>query len=391
MFRPSTRARPVHRWRPPRCRLTLCGRYQKEHSVAVRPGQAAPAICPSGSVSCSPRLWGEEVAERRGLETSNPSWVRGRKPYALRSPLFGGGGSRLRSTGCSSCSRRSQPHSSWERAAQVAGIARRAGDVLSGAYQVSATVLAGQTIGQRALSIRVLRRDTGGVPTVSRVLLRWAITAVPDGLSLFVDRVLTSHDEQTLVALKDLEAEVNVLKQQHGQDRQELNRALMVLYQERNVNPTKGCLSVLLGILPGVLCRCVLTRQRFGGRCIRVFMTGWPMSSSYARPHERAGVVTGRTPELGGILPRHRQPSGSGACRRPPTTGLLALASTSPDSVDVLIPPPRRSPITDRGAATAADEPGNQSKPKDEANEKANACAVTFAGRRTPIECVSDK
>ena len=56
---------------------------------------------------------------------------------------------------------------------------------MSGAYQVSTTVLVGQTLGQRALGIRVVRRDTGGAPTISQVLLRWAITAVPDGLSLF--------------------------------------------------------------------------------------------------------------------------------------------------------------------------------------------------------------
>ena len=136
---------------------------------------------------------------------------------------------------------------------------------MSGAYQVSATVLVGQTLGQRALGIRVVRRDTGGVPTVSQVLLRWAIAAVPDGLSLLVDRFLTLEDEQALADLKALEADVDELRRQHGSDRQGLNQALMALYQERNVNPMKACLSLLLDVLPGVLCRCVLYSSALGG------------------------------------------------------------------------------------------------------------------------------
>ena len=130
--------------------------------------------------------------------------------------------------------------------------------LMSGAYQVSTTVVVGQTLGQRALGIRVARRDTGGVPAVSQVLLRWMITAVPDGLSLLKDRYPTPKDEHARAALEDLGAEVKALRQRHGPDQQGLNQALMALYQEREVNPMTACLSMLLDLLPGVLCRCVL-------------------------------------------------------------------------------------------------------------------------------------
>ena len=130
--------------------------------------------------------------------------------------------------------------------------------VMSGAYEVSATVLVGQTLGQRALGIRVVGQDTGGVPTLRQAVLRWAITAVPDSLSRLIDRSLAPKDEQALAAVRDLGAEVDRLRRQHGPDRQGLNEALMALYKERNVNPMTGCLPSVLGVLPALICRSLL-------------------------------------------------------------------------------------------------------------------------------------
>ncbi len=125
--------------------------------------------------------------------------------------------------------------------------------VLSGAYQVSATVVAGQTLGQRALGIRVVDHRTGGVPTLRQAALRWAIFTAPDALSLLTRRLTTPKEEHARTALKELEPAVNQLREQYGRDRQGLDRALTRLYEERGVNPMEGCLRSLVSMLPGLL------------------------------------------------------------------------------------------------------------------------------------------
>jgi uncharacterized RDD family membrane protein YckC len=130
--------------------------------------------------------------------------------------------------------------------------------VLSGAYHVTATRFAGQTLGQRAVGIRVVNQETGDIPTGGQATLRWAITTVPEFVSMLVHRSLAAKEDQALAAVKALEPEVNALKRQHGADQQGLNQALMQLYKQRGVNPTQACLPSLLGAIPGLLGRVVL-------------------------------------------------------------------------------------------------------------------------------------
>jgi len=129
---------------------------------------------------------------------------------------------------------------------------------LSGVYQVTATRLAGQTLGQRALGIRVVDQETGGLPTIRQLSARWAITAVPDVLSNLVHRSLAAKEDQGMAAVKALEPEIDALRQQRGKDRQELNDALMNLYERRGVQPAQACLPSLLRALPALLGRGVL-------------------------------------------------------------------------------------------------------------------------------------
>jgi uncharacterized RDD family membrane protein YckC len=130
--------------------------------------------------------------------------------------------------------------------------------VLNAAYQVSAIASTGQTLGQRALGIRVVGQDTGGVPSMSQALVRWTLTAIPDGLSLLTSRPLAPRARYAEAAMGDLAAEVKELRRNHGTDRQGLNEALMALYKDRNANPIHACVPSLLAALPGVLCRCAL-------------------------------------------------------------------------------------------------------------------------------------
>ncbi len=136
---------------------------------------------------------------------------------------------------------------------------------LSGAYQVSTTALAGQTLGQRRLGIRVVDQTTGGTLTWRQSALRWVILALPDGLSLLVRRFTTRRTEDVLTAMRELGDEVNHLREQYGRDRQGLNEALMALYEERNVNPTEGCSLSLMAILPGLLARAFLSAPALRG------------------------------------------------------------------------------------------------------------------------------
>lgn len=129
---------------------------------------------------------------------------------------------------------------------------------LAGAYQVTATRLAGQTLGQRALRIRVVGEETGDTPTIGQATMRWAITAVPDALSMLARLSPAENGEAAVAAAEALNSEVNALRRQHGRDQRELNEALMRLYEERGVNPVPAFLRMLLRAVPLVLAQCLL-------------------------------------------------------------------------------------------------------------------------------------
>ncbi len=137
--------------------------------------------------------------------------------------------------------------------------------VLRAAYQVSATTLAGQTLGHQALGIRVVDQRTGGTPTFKQAALRRVIQAVPDGLSLLVRHLTSLQADDALAAVRELQPEVKQLTEQYGTDRPRLNEALMALYEERNVNPAEGCRLSLVGLLPRLVSRAFLNGPALRG------------------------------------------------------------------------------------------------------------------------------
>lgn len=63
------------------------------------------------------------------------------------------------------------------------------------------------------------------------------------GLLLFP---LTYKQTKSMKAMQDIQPEVKQLQKEYKADREELNKQLMALYQERGVNPAAGCLPLLV-------------------------------------------------------------------------------------------------------------------------------------------------
>src|SRR3954447_728303 len=57
---------------------------------------------------------------------------------------------------------------------------------------------------------------------------------------------LTVKSTRSMLAMQRLQPEIKRLQQQHKNDRQALNEAMMAFYKEHNVNPVGGCLPMLL-------------------------------------------------------------------------------------------------------------------------------------------------
>src|SRR5947208_10260390 len=56
----------------------------------------------------------------------------------------------------------------------------------------------------------------------------------------------TVKSTRSMLAMQRLQPEIKRLQQQHKNDRQALNEAMMAFYKEHNVNPVGGCLPLLL-------------------------------------------------------------------------------------------------------------------------------------------------
>ena len=63
------------------------------------------------------------------------------------------------------------------------------------------------------------------------------------GLVLFP---LTYKQTKSMKAMQDIQPEVKRLQKEYKEDREELNKQLMALYQERGVNPAAGCLPLIV-------------------------------------------------------------------------------------------------------------------------------------------------
>ena len=63
------------------------------------------------------------------------------------------------------------------------------------------------------------------------------------GIALFP---LTYKQTKSMRAMQEVQPEVKRLQKEYKEDREELNKQLMALYQERGVNPASGCLPLLV-------------------------------------------------------------------------------------------------------------------------------------------------
>ncbi len=125
-----------------------------------------------------------------------------------------------------------------------------------GAYQVSTTAVAGQTFGQWAVGIRVVDQWTWATPTLRQLLLRWATTSLPQDLSALLP--ISAQEKRALAAVRELQLEIERLRQQHERNRRAFNRALMSLYESHRVNALHACLPSLLRVLPGLAWSCAV-------------------------------------------------------------------------------------------------------------------------------------
>ena len=75
----------------------------------------------------------------------------------------------------------------------------------------------------------------------------WAII----GLTLMIKALLLPLAYKSYVSMarmKELQPEMEKMKEKHGDDRQAMQQAMMKLYKEKKVNPAAGCLPILLQI-----------------------------------------------------------------------------------------------------------------------------------------------
>jgi YidC/Oxa1 family membrane protein insertase len=57
---------------------------------------------------------------------------------------------------------------------------------------------------------------------------------------------LTLKQTRSMKAMQEIQPEIKKLQKEHKDDREELNKQMMALYQERNVNPAAGCLPLII-------------------------------------------------------------------------------------------------------------------------------------------------
>ena len=75
----------------------------------------------------------------------------------------------------------------------------------------------------------------------------WAIVALTFILKLLV-LPLTYKSSVSMAKMKELQPEMEALKERAGDDRQALQQGMMKLYKDKKVNPASGCLPILLQI-----------------------------------------------------------------------------------------------------------------------------------------------
>jgi uncharacterized RDD family membrane protein YckC len=127
---------------------------------------------------------------------------------------------------------------------------------LDAAYRIGLTALAGHTLGQLTLRIRVVPQDAGTVPTWRQATLRWAVAA-PAALAPSV-LPLPRPARRLLQRSEQLGPRIDELHRKHRHDRNRLNEELLALYQQEQVNPAAACLAVLPQTIGSVVYACVV-------------------------------------------------------------------------------------------------------------------------------------
>ncbi len=86
-------------------------------------------------------------------------------------------------------------------------------------------------------------------------LLEWFYSLVPSygfaiialtTLVLIILSPLTYRSTKSMVSMRRLQPQVKRLQKKHKNDREQLNKEMMALYQEHNVSPLSGCLPILI-------------------------------------------------------------------------------------------------------------------------------------------------
>jgi uncharacterized RDD family membrane protein YckC len=127
---------------------------------------------------------------------------------------------------------------------------------LDAAYRIGLTTLAGHTLGQLTLRIRVVPQDSGTMPTWRQAALRWAVAAPAAlGPSLLP---MPRSAKRWMQHAEQLRSRIEELQRKHGHDRQRLNEELLALYEEEQLNPAAACLAVLPQAIVFLVYGCVV-------------------------------------------------------------------------------------------------------------------------------------
>ena len=170
-------------------------------------------------------------------------------------------------------------------------------------YEVAASTLFGRTIGQRVCSIRVVSQETGRSPTLKQSLVMWSVLRAPKVvLNFWPESPQLKRSNATMKALK---VEIEQLHQKHRGDRDAMNRAILELYEERNVNPLRPILPVLLR----------LALHLAYGRMLSVSLRRDPLNQGIAGRRAKILVIDERPwsfPRLAELIGRQEPDSSAG-------------------------------------------------------------------------------
>jgi hypothetical protein len=142
------------------------------------------------------------------------------------------------------------------------GVERRRGSsvlpvALDAAYGIGLTALAGNTLGQVTVRIRVVHQDPGTVPTWRQAALRWAVAAPPALAPGLVP--MPRSAKRWMSRAEQLQPRIEELHRKHGHDRQRFNEELLALYQGEGLSPAAGlpCRPPAGGGVPCLRVRCL--------------------------------------------------------------------------------------------------------------------------------------